>query len=112
MSVESFDCQHFFSQLIDDFVGVESSPTEKQRKWREVTRYILACLLLLSVSPFFSFHPWLFHTHSRLICNCLICECKCKCHYFIFRSYMIPFTSGLLQCFAVVIPLRLFLFVF
>jgi len=25
--------------LIDDYVGVEPSPTEKQRKWREVTRY-------------------------------------------------------------------------
>ena len=27
-----------FFQMIDDYVGVEQSPTEKEQKWREVTR--------------------------------------------------------------------------
>lgn len=64
MSREGNDSRHFFSKLIDDYVGVEPSPTEKQRKWREVTRYRLECLLLFFL---------LFSTHNRLICNCLIC---------------------------------------
>ena len=41
MSRESNDSRNFFSQLIDDYVDAEPSPTEKQRKWREVTRYRL-----------------------------------------------------------------------
>ena len=44
MSREDIDSRHFVFQLIDDYVGVEPSPTEKQRKWREVTRYRLAAL--------------------------------------------------------------------
>ena len=27
-----------FFQMIDDYVGVESLPTEKEQKWRAVTR--------------------------------------------------------------------------
>ena len=44
MSREDSDNLYFFSKLIDDYVGVEPSPTEKQRKWREVTRYRHKCL--------------------------------------------------------------------
>ena len=28
----------FVLQMIDDYVGVEESPSEKEQKWREVTR--------------------------------------------------------------------------
>lgn len=47
MSREDNDSRHFFSKLIDDYVGVETSPTEKQRKWREVTRYRLKRLIII-----------------------------------------------------------------
>ena len=47
------DFDDLFSQMIDDYVGVEPSPTEKQRKWREVTRYTPVPFTLF-VSIFFS----------------------------------------------------------
>lgn len=92
--MEDFDSRHFFSQLIDDYVGVEPSPTEKQRKWREVTRYRLS--VCLSVFFFFSFYCWLFQTHSRFIFNCLICKCKCHNHFMLLHSLYSPYMISFL----------------
>lgn len=42
----------------------------------------MSFIVCLFVCFFCSFRCWVFQTHSRLICNCLICQCKCTNHIF------------------------------